>query len=87
MTGKWPIALMDHKNRIRDDDRWKNLREARRDQNNFNRRTKQGNGVYTRDGKFQVMIKNKKYGVFKPIEEAQEKAKEITKQIYGEFAE
>lgn len=26
MTGAWPPALMDHRNRTRDDDRWDNLR-------------------------------------------------------------
>lgn len=27
MTGAWPEKLVDHKNRIRDDDRWDNLRQ------------------------------------------------------------
>lgn len=30
MTGKWPENEIDHKNRIRNDNRWENLREATR---------------------------------------------------------
>lgn len=37
MTGKLPTKIIDHKNRKRDDDRWKNLREATASQNSFNR--------------------------------------------------
>src|SRR5258708_14177168 len=39
MTGKWPEAEMDHKNLVRDDDRWENLREATRSENCMNRGT------------------------------------------------
>lgn len=37
MTGHWPEWDVDHKNRKRGDDRWKNLREATRSQNLRNR--------------------------------------------------
>lgn len=36
MTGKWPATEIDHKNRIRDDNRWVNLREATHSQNHAN---------------------------------------------------
>jgi len=41
MTGEWPPSDMDvdHKNRIRNDNRWTNLRIASRAQNNLNTRT------------------------------------------------
>lgn len=37
-TGSWPKQLVDHRNRKRDDDRWLNLREATKPQNNANAR-------------------------------------------------
>lgn len=40
MTGKWPENEVDHKNLVRHDDRWENLREASRAQNCSNRRKK-----------------------------------------------
>lgn len=36
MTGAWPVLSVDHKNRIRDDNRWDNLREATRVQQRAN---------------------------------------------------
>jgi len=36
MTGKWPKNQIDHKNHIRDDNRWINLREATYQENNKN---------------------------------------------------
>ncbi|UVK39919.1 HNH endonuclease [Mesorhizobium sp. AR10] len=38
MTGKWPTHQVDHKNGMRADNRWKNLREATPLQNARNRR-------------------------------------------------
>lgn len=37
MTGNWPNPEIDHKNRIRDDNRWDNLREVTRYENNLNK--------------------------------------------------
>ena len=37
MTGEWPKDRVDHRNRIRDDDRWENLREASESDNGANR--------------------------------------------------
>ena len=37
MTGAWPTKLIDHWNRIRDDDRWLNLREVTPVESNMNR--------------------------------------------------
>ncbi len=36
MTGNWPEFEIDHKNRIRDDDSWGNLRESTHSQNKAN---------------------------------------------------
>jgi HNH endonuclease len=45
MTGRWPKSEIDHKNRIRLDDRFSNLREATPQQNSFNRVRKNTTGV------------------------------------------
>lgn len=38
MTGKWPASLIDHKNMIRHDNRWCNIREATKSLNMQNQR-------------------------------------------------
>lgn len=43
MTGRWPIRQIDHKNGVRDDDRWENLREATQQQNNYNQKIRKDN--------------------------------------------
>ena len=45
MTGEWPMLIVDHKNRISDDDRWKNLRLATGEQNNANAKIRSHNRV------------------------------------------
>lgn len=42
MTGKWPKHQMDHKNRVRLDDRWENLRDLTPRENSRNRHVKLG---------------------------------------------
>ena len=39
MTGKWPAAQVDHRNGVRNDNRWENLREATREINGQNLRS------------------------------------------------
>src|SRR5690348_3341834 len=39
MTKRWPRGLVDHKNGVRDDDRWGNLRDVGRWENRHNRHT------------------------------------------------
>ena len=38
MRGVWPVKMLDHINRVRDDDRWVNLREVTPVENNMNRK-------------------------------------------------
>ena len=43
MTGKWPEKDIDHKNRIKNDNRWGNLRLANMSQNQINRGLQKNN--------------------------------------------
>lgn len=81
MTGEWPEVEIDHRNRVRSDNRWDNLREATTSQNrqNIALETCSMSGlrgaVFTR-GRFRSVIKvngNSVYlGRFKTAEEAHE---------------
>ena len=81
VKGVWPRAFLDHRNGVRDDNRWSNLREASRKQNNENARTRKDNKTGTRgvcwdntEGKWRAYLyHNKKQinlGHFHEIEEA-----------------
>lgn len=43
MTGTWPVSCIDHVNRVRNDNRWVNLREASRSQNQMNAKVRADN--------------------------------------------
>ena len=81
MLGRWPEPEADHKNRIRDDNRWCNLKEVTKSQNQFNRsdqKTKRGfpRGVRPSKSKFIAVITvNKQYhylGTYDTVTEASE---------------
>lgn len=95
MVGRWPVEDTDHMNHIRDDNRWSNLREASRTQNNYNlslTHNKLGlKGVYQdQNGKYvaQIRINGPQIilGRFNTPEEAKEaydlKSKELHKNFY-----
>jgi hypothetical protein len=73
VTGEWPSKEIDHKNRIRDDNRWENLREADRSLQNRNRNDRGWsipNISYQANG-WTVRIGRKKYvGRFKCLGKA-----------------
>lgn len=79
MTGAWPKKIIDHRDRDRSNDRWENLREATRSQNNSNV-TPYGKtgvlGVYEDRSGFYglVMVNGKRHyaGRFKTLAEAAE---------------
>jgi hypothetical protein len=67
MTGEWPTKGIDHKNGIRGDNRFSNLREADQSQNNENQPMKRKNskhpvGVcfHKETGKFRARISKNK---------------------------
>jgi len=96
MTGKWPEHEIDHINRIRDDDRWCNLRVVTRQQNNRNQNIQKNNtsgikGVHwiQRLNKWQARIwinkKTVSLGCFNNIEEAAKARKEAEIEYFGEY--
>ena len=80
MTGEWPSAEIDHKNGIKTDNRWGNLRDVRPSVNQQNRRSAQKNnkcgllGVSLERKKWRATItinrKQKRIGAFATPEEA-----------------
>ncbi len=95
MTGEWPSGMLDHKDRDRANNRWKNLREATRGQNRANSRAN-GNsgtrlkGVRRHRNKFEAQINfkgEKVYlGLFDTPEEAAAIYRLAARDMHGEFA-
>lgn len=75
MTGRWPVEI-DHINRDGHDNRWCNLRECTRSENQYNRNGwgKLPKHIYNDKGKFRVMKKIdgkfKSFGNYTTLEEA-----------------
>jgi hypothetical protein len=97
MTGRWPAQFVDHKDMQKDNNRWANLREATKSQNQMNTRLQSNNttghkGVtwFKQYGKYQVMVwKNRKahfIGYFETLEEAATARNTAAERIHGEFA-
>lgn len=97
MVGEWPSEHVDHINRVRDDDRWSNLRLATNAQNCANAARSKNNksgfkGVYwgRREQKWIAKItpnrKQKQLGCFDRVEDAAEAYKRAAIEYYGEFA-
>ena len=96
MTGEWPRKL-DHKNRIKSDNRWKNLREATNAENARNRNPASNNttghsgvGWFKQYGKWRSMIKvNGKsifLGYFDSFSDAVAVRKLAEIRYFGDFA-
>lgn len=94
VTGRWPTHFVDHKNLIRDDDRWVNLRECNRRENNANtsRKGKYPRGVTQRPQQISfgatavVRGKSKYLGSFPTIETAAAAVQAARVVEYGDFA-
>ena len=64
MTGSWPKKLVDHRNTIRTDNSWNNLREANHAQNMYNSPSKNkfgATGIRAVGSKFQVYLTENGY--------------------------
>ncbi len=96
MTGEWPKEEMDHKDTIKLNDKWENLREASRAENTRNRNAKLTSliglkGVrLTTSNKYEANIKLngqfKYLGTFDTPKEAATAYANAAKEAYGEFA-
>lgn len=96
MTGAWPPDLAEHKNTIRSDDRWENLRPANQSQNLGNTRTRSDNKLGVKgvsqgpDGKYYAYIcrlgKRKNLGGFATVELAKSAYDTAALEWHGEFA-
>ena len=96
MNGKMPERLVDHINRDTTDNRWCNLREATRSQNNINIKKKSNNvsgfrGVYwhTASGKWAVKLSSNSQtiwgGLFDNFDDAKMKRLELEQIYHKEF--
>lgn len=94
VKGQFPSIDVDHKNKIRNDNSWDNLREATFSQNRFNALQRSDNksgyvGVSIFRNKFQasIVLSGKRFylGTFKTAVEAAKTYNEKAKELYGEF--
>jgi hypothetical protein len=94
-TGAWPVAEIDHINRVRHDNRWSNLRAATREENARNNRGIEGSSsIYlgvskVRNGwKAQINVAKKQLylGRFSNEEDAAKCYDAAARKYFGEFA-
>jgi hypothetical protein len=91
VLGRFPIADVDHKNRIRSDNRWRNLREASRSQNLANGRHKKSDRGVRRlpCGTWQARIaikgNSQGLGTFRLKRDAIAAYKKAAKKRFGNF--
>lgn len=97
MTGEWPSNIVDHKNGVRDDDAWNNLRLATHGQNLANAKKPAHNssgfkGVHyhPQSGKWRARIavnrRHKSLGLHSTPEAAHAAYCAAATEIHGEFA-
>jgi hypothetical protein len=97
VTGRWPKADVDHKNRVRSDNRWKNLRAATRSQNIMNSKKYAGKAAalkgvcyYPKTGKYAARLKRdgKHFylGLFDTPMQAHAAYRRKARLLFGKFA-
>jgi hypothetical protein len=91
MIGRWPSRHVDHRDRDRDNNAWRNLREATRRQNSGNQAARVNNklgvkGVHRVRNGYRAVVARKHLGTFATIEEASAAYEAGAKKYFGEFA-
>jgi hypothetical protein len=91
MTGKMPPRQIDHRNLIRSDNVFANLRDASGSQNHGNVRAQSNNkigekGIHLHSGKFAVQFRHKHIGLFDNIDDAKLAYCVAANKYFGEFA-
>jgi len=96
MNGTWPIDQVDHRNGVKDDNRWTNLREATNGQNSMNRGTRSDSrsghkGVYLYGGdrfRAKIVVDGRQIylGIFSTKEEAAAAYRVAADRFHGPFA-
>lgn len=91
--GRWPDGELDHKNRVRSDNRLENLREATRSQNTVNATVRNATGyrgVKRHKGSYVARIKANgkqvELGYFRSAEAAHARYVQAAIALHGEFA-
>lgn len=95
MTGKWPKNQVDHENNIKDDNSWKNLREANNQLNHYNllkpkNNTSGAKGVRKVKGGYQARIKYNQKEIYLGVHPTLEIASDIylakARELANEYA-
>ncbi len=93
MTGAWPTAQVDHRNRIRSDNRWSNLRAAEHDQNLMNCKIRVDNTSGVKGvnfdrarGKWTARLSRKYLGRFDTLFDAAAARRSAAIAAFGQFA-
>lgn len=96
MTGNWPVDGVDHANRVNSDNRYTNLRQCTRSQNNSNRRVIRETATGVKgvspdgSGKYRARVASngarRLVGVFETVDEAGDAYRTAATKVHGEFA-
>lgn len=94
MRGAWSETLLDHKNRVRNDNRWSNIRPATESQNAVNSKTRGRSGIrgvrQRANGNFIATIwtgkKQKTLGTFPSAAEAARVFNKAHQELHGDFS-
>lgn len=97
MTGDFPAGEVDHRNRIKHDNRWCNLREATGEQNNANKGVPSHNSsgakgvsLCKRSGKWRAYVKKGRksfsLGYYNSVSEAAKAASDAREALHGDFS-